>query len=147
MMKSTKEEHQCNSYLTVPQGTSCKVDGSEEPMQTVHEVCKELGITRKTLFYYDKIGLLKASSRKGKQHGKLYSKNAVNRLKMILSYQDAGLTLKEIDEVLNQPDTNTFEVFIQARNRLIDNRNRADEQIQKLDALIQNVLVKGEKDL
>lgn len=66
---------------------------------------------------------------------------------MILSYQDAGLTLKEIDEVLNQPDTNTFEVFIQARNRLIDNRNRADEQIQKLDALIQNVLVKGEKDL
>ena len=32
-------------------------------MKTVHEVCESTGVTRKRLFYYDRIGLLKPSRR------------------------------------------------------------------------------------
>lgn len=129
--------------LTVPQGNSCKVViGKSRKMQTVHEVCEELGISRKTLYFYDKIGLLKASSHKGEQHGKLYSRSAVNKLKTIIQYQDAGLTLKEIDAVLNKK-VSKLEIFTEARERLVEKRNDIDLQLQKLDALIQILL--GEK--
>ena len=55
----------------------------------------ETGITRKTLFYYDKIGLLKPANRNGKQHGRMYSSSAIARLKTIMAYQSCGLDVQQ----------------------------------------------------
>lgn len=60
--------------LTVPLGNSTTVEivESQEKVLSVNEVCKIANISRKTLFYYDKIGLLLPKRRIGSQHTKMY---------------------------------------------------------------------------
>lgn len=70
-------------------------------MKTVKEVCAIAGVTRKTLFYYDRIGLLEPTLRQGEQKHKLYDDEAVDRLLMIRRYRDAGLEINEIRMLLN----------------------------------------------
>ncbi len=124
-------------YLTDLLRNSCTLADTSQPMKTVHDVCKETGITRKTLFYYDKIGLLKPTNRNGKQHGKMYSSSAIARLKTIMAYQSCGLTLKEIDAILNQ-DGNEEAILQQAKTRLSKTMKKLEHQIRLLDALQQS---------
>ena len=70
-------------------------------MMSVHEICQATGVTRKTLFHYDKIGLLKPTRRIGPQKSKMYGQRALARLDMILRYQRAGLTLNEIKRIID----------------------------------------------
>lgn len=129
-----KQNHtQTQTYrLTGLLRNSCTLADTSQPMKTVHDVCKETGITRKTLFYYDKIGLLKPTNRNGKQHGKMYSSTAIARLKTIIAWQACGLTLKEIDAILNQ-NASEQEILVQARTRLTKIMRKVDRQIQLLD--------------
>lgn len=124
-------------YLTDLLRNSCTLADTSQPMKTVHDVCKETGITRKTLFYYDKIGLLKPTNRNGKQHSKMYSSSAIARLKTIMAYQSCGLTLKEIDAILNQ-DGDEEAILQQARTRLSKTMKKLEHQIRLLDALLQS---------
>lgn len=124
-------------YLTDLLRNSCTLADTSQPMKTVHDVCKETGITRKTLFYYDKIGLLKPTNRNGKQHGKMYSSSAIARLKTIMAYQSCGLTLKEIDAILNQ-DGDEEAILQQAKTRLSKTMKKLEHQIRLLDALQQS---------
>ncbi len=119
-------------YLTDLIRNSCTLADTSQPMKTVHDVCKETVITRKTLFYYDKIGLLKPTNRNGKQHGKMYSSAAIAKLKTIMAYQTYGLTLKEIDAILNQ-NASEQEILVQARTRLTKIMRKVERQIQLLD--------------
>ena len=124
-------------YLTDLLRNSCTLADTSQPMKTVHDVCKETGITRKTLFYYDKIGLLTPTNRNGKQHGKMYSSSAIARLKTIMAYQSCGLTLKEIDAILNQ-DGDEEAILQQAKTRLSKTMKNLEHQIRLLDALLQS---------
>lgn len=129
----------CDEHgLTVPQGNGGKVNSREcEQMMSVHEVCAAFGITRKRLYFYDKIDLLKPAARKGKQQEKMYTDSSLELLKLILTYQEAGLTLKEIRTLINEEQADAAAVLRGARNRLIRSRNRIDTQVMKLDQLIQ----------
>jgi DNA-binding transcriptional MerR regulator len=62
-------------------------------MMSVKEICRVTGVTRKTLFYYDRIGLLEPSRRSGKQNFKEYDEQAVNRLLEIRLYREMGLSM------------------------------------------------------
>ena len=53
---------------------------SDEKLYSVKEICEKYGITRKTLFYYDRIGLLKPAKRLGRQSFKYYDVAALKRL-------------------------------------------------------------------
>lgn len=129
-----KQNHtQTQTYcLTDLLRNGCTLADASQPMKTVHDVCKETGITRKTLFYYDKIGPLKPTNRNGKQHGKMYSSSAIAKLKTIMAYQTCGLTLKEIDAILNQ-NASEQEILVQARTRLTKIMRKVERQIQLLD--------------
>lgn len=72
----------------------------EEITYSVGEICTLTGVTRKTLFYYDRIGLLKPYDRIGVQSHKIYDREALERLRSILLYRDAGLQIREIKEIL-----------------------------------------------
>ena len=45
----------------------------EKKLYTVKEVCEKYSVTRKTLFYYDRINLIKPYSRQGVQQHKMYN--------------------------------------------------------------------------
>jgi len=67
---------------------------------SVKEICMVTGVTRKTLFYYDRIGLLEPSRRSGKQNFKEYDQQAVNRLLEIRLYREMGLSIPMIQDIL-----------------------------------------------
>lgn len=75
-------------------------------MKTVKEVCELLKITRKTLFYYDRIGLLKPTIRQGSQHHKLYGDKALKKLIIICIYRKAGYRIEDIRKL---EETNTWD--------------------------------------
>ena len=57
------------------------------------------GLSRSTLLYYDRIGLLPPSGRTGSGY-RYYSEQARRRLDRICQFRQAGLTLDEIGQVL-----------------------------------------------
>ena len=75
---------------------------SKQKMKTVNEVCLMMHATRKTLYYYDKVGILKPTIRAGKQKAKLYDEAQLLKLQMILKYKKAGVSLESIKQMMNE---------------------------------------------
>lgn len=71
---------------------------------TVGKLAKEMGVTVRTLQYYDKIGLLK-SSVKSEGGRRLYTKKDMVKLHQILSMKYLGFSLDEIKNNLMNLDT------------------------------------------
>lgn len=71
-------------------------------MFSIKEVCQLAGVTKKTLFHYDKIGLLKPTSRKGKQGVKMYDSDAIVKLLEIRLYRYIGISIEEIRTILEK---------------------------------------------
>lgn len=108
----------------------------DSQLYSVGEVCGLVGITRKTLFYYDRIGLLTPTRREGVQNYKLYDSGKIARLKRIMEYRDAGLKIAEIRELMDDQDTDPVKVLEEALARIQTEISDADEQIGKLRVLI-----------
>ncbi len=68
-------------------------------LMTIGEVAEAAGTATTTLRYYDDIGLVTPAARVGGQ--RRYSGQAVRRLKVVHSCQQAGFTLEEIRQLLD----------------------------------------------
>ena len=111
-------------------------------MKTVSEVCAIAKVTRKTLFYYDRIGLLVPTSRQGKQNHKLYSEEAVEKLLLIRRYTDAGLTINEIRMIMTDPECDVAEVIRTAIKRLQKSREETEKKIRLAGILLEETSLK-----
>lgn len=69
---------------------------------TVRALAKKFGLSRSTLLYYDRIGLLTPSTRSEAGY-RLYSPTDVARLEGLVLYRDAGLPLEAIRPLLDAP--------------------------------------------
>lgn len=112
-------------------------------MFTVNQLGKKYNLSRSTLLYYDKIGLLKPSARSESNY-RLYSSNDVEKMQKIATYRDAGLSLESIAEILNSKNTkptNVLEHRLLNLNGEISNLRRQQQLIVKLlgkDSLIRS---------
>lgn len=77
-------------------------------MYTVRQLAKLAGVTRRTLHYYDEIGLLKPS-RNNVNGYRYYGEEALIRLQQIMLYRELDMPLDQIREIFNQPD---FDVLV-----------------------------------
>ena len=68
-------------------------------MHTVGQLGKLFGLSRSALLYYDAIGLLSPSARSPANY-RLYTDADVQRMRRIMTYRDAGLSLEVIGELL-----------------------------------------------
>ena len=72
-------------------------------MRTISEVSRLSGVSRRTLQYYDEIGLLKPT--KVTEAGyRLYDDEALAMLQQILLYRELQFPLKEISRILHSSD-------------------------------------------
>jgi len=78
---------------------------SGKDMLTVSQLATRCGLSRSTLLYYESIGLLKAASRSGANYRR-YGERDVKRLEQIRAYRDAGLTLKDVQVLLQGTPAN-----------------------------------------
>ena len=106
---------------------------------TVGEICVLTGVTRKTLFYYDRIDLLKPVRRTGAQKHKLYDSGCLERLRQILEYREAGLQIAEIRELVNDPDCDAQAILEKALARIIEQKNEKEAEIRKLQDMIKRL--------
>ena len=116
---------------------------SEKRYYSVADVCAMLGITRKTLFFYDREDLLKPRKRTGPQKAKLYLSEDIERLKTILEYKKAGLLLKEIRVLLDDETCSPRDILENALARAEKEKREKEEEIlclrQRIAALADRV--------
>ena len=101
---------------------------SDKPVQ-IGELAKQLGITTRTIRYYEEIGLMgKIERPEGKN--RTYNRDDILRLKFILKIKNLGISLKEMQELSDIFDINKKD-FSKITPKLIE---FLDNHISKVDA-------------
>ncbi len=103
-------------------------------MRTTSQVAELIGISIRTLQYYDEIGLLKPSELTQSGY-RLYDDEALQKLQQILFFRELGFKLKDIREILEKPDFDRIAAFKKQKELLLLKRNRTDKLIQLLSRL------------
>lgn len=98
---------------------------------TVNELAKLSNVTKRTLHYYDEIGLLKPRDIKDNGY-RMYGRNEVDLLQQILFYRELGMELSEIKELLYSPK-------FDKRKAMEDHLKSLTAQRARLDKLLSNV--------
>lgn len=75
-------------------------------METVGRLARRFGLSRSTLLYYDRIGLLSPRERSAAGY-RLYSDADVRRLERIVAFRGVGLPLESIGLLLADSDTDS----------------------------------------
>lgn len=97
----------------------------------INELAKLTGLTTRTLRYYDEIDLLKPS-RLGDNGYRFYDSKDLETLQQIMFYRKRGFELKQIKEILNDPD---YDITKALKEHLA----ALEEQKNNIDSLIENI--------
>ena len=100
-------------------------------MFTVKQLSEMAGITRRTLHYYDQIGLLKPT-RVGANGYRYYGEESLLRLQQILLYRKLDVPLDDIQQIMERPG---FDVLSALQSHQADLRKR----IAHLERMIHTV--------
>lgn len=105
---------------------------------TVKELSGLAGVTVRTLHLYDKIGLLKPSVRTEKRY-RLYGEEELFRLQQILFYRELDLPLKEITNILDDPDFDLIKALESQKISLKSKKKRISEMLGTIEKTILNL--------
>ena len=97
---------------------------------TVTQLAKKFGLSRSTLLYYDKIGLLCARAR-SKGNYRMYSEKECRRLEQVCTLRGSGLQIEAIKKMLDAPPTRSA-AALRKRLDAINTEINALRQQQKL---------------
>lgn len=98
---------------------------------TVKAVADLAGISIRTLHHYDEIGLLKPAEVSAAGY-RLYSQQDLERLQQVLFFRELGLSLHEIQAILDSPG-------FDRKQALLDHRKLLQERQRRLERLIRSV--------
>ena len=107
----------------------------------IKEVSDLVGISVRTLHYYDEIGLLTPDETTESGY-RFYSENNLVTLQQILFFKELDFPLKKIKEIINSPSFDQDEALRLHRKMLLEKRDRTDKMIATIDKTIR--YVKGE---
>jgi DNA-binding transcriptional MerR regulator len=105
-------------------------------------LAKQLGITTRTIRYYEEIGLMGKVDRQGGST-RSYNRDEILRLKFILKMKSLGISLKEIQELSNIFDINDqdFTTITPKLIEILDHHIAVlDEKMVSLMSLRQDVV-------
>lgn len=71
-------------------------------MQTISQLGRRFGLSRSTLLYYDRLGVLPAPARSAAGYRR-YGEEAARRLELVCLYRSAGVPLADIRRILDGP--------------------------------------------
>ena len=103
-------------------------------MKTIRELAALHGLSRSTLLYYDKLGLLGATTRTSTNY-RLYNQDCKNRLARICEFRSAGLSLECIKTLLDEEETKiglALEARLKSINAEIQELRKQQQQILRL---------------
>ncbi len=122
---------------------------SKQTLVQIGDLAKQLGITTRTIRYYEEIGLMGPSKRVG-TGARLYDRDDIRRLKFILKLKELGIGLKEMQELADNFDAHThhyesqdhqFRTITQRLLEILDlNIHKIDEKISNLSSLRNDIV-------
>ena len=130
-------------YLTLLKGEGIYYLCEEEIMYHIKEAAQLSGVSVKTLYHYDKIGLLVPL--KSENGYRTYSQEDLERLQVILYYKYLGFSLEKIAELLEQETSELLPHLIRQLDYLTRERQHLDTLISTLQKTIQEQ--KGERKM
>ncbi len=104
-------------------------------MSTIGKLAKKHGLSRSTLLYYDRIGLLRPTGHVDGQY-RHYSAAEDLRLAKICEYRKAGLKLKEIARLLEHPAESSASRALEERLKQLNQEMVALREQQELVATL-----------
>lgn len=113
-------------------------------MYTVKQLARLAGVTRRTLHYYDEMGLLKPS-RNSDNGYRYYDEEALIRLQQILLYRELDMPLDQICEVINQNDFDVLAALESHKSALRKRINHLENVIKTVEDTIDHL--KGRKEM
>ncbi|WP_163338596.1 MerR family transcriptional regulator [Desulfopila sp. IMCC35008] len=108
----------------------------------IGELAKQLGITTRTIRYYEEIGLMGPTERLG-GGTRTYANQDVLRLKFILKLKQLGISLKEIHQLGEIFDINAqnFKTITPKLIEILDQHiAKVDEKMASLSSLRQDIV-------
>ena len=111
-----------------------------DKMYTIGQIAKQFKISRSTLLYYDKIGLLTASSRTLANY-RVYIEKDFQRMAQIDTYKKAGVPLKEIGRIIDSSDN----IMIPALEKRLGELNKEINTLRKQQRKITSMLSKSSR--
>lgn len=99
-------------------------------LYTIGKLARKFNISRSTLLYYDSIGLL-CPTKRGSGNYRIYSNTDCERLEQIAMYRRAGLSLKQVKEILNSARCG-IEIILEAKIEEINNEISLLRQQQQI---------------
>lgn len=111
---------------------------------TVNQLAKTSGVSRRTLHYYDEIGLLKPAYT-GENGYRFYDDSSLLALQQILFYRELGLPLGEIKAILSRPGFDLLSALGDHRQALLARLEQVNQLIQTVDRTI--AYLKGENEM
>ncbi|WP_327733055.1 MerR family DNA-binding transcriptional regulator [Streptomyces nojiriensis] len=99
---------------------------------TVGRVAELAGVSVRTLHHYDEIGLVHPSARTASGY-RAYSPDDVERLREVLAYRRLGFGLREVADLVDDPNTDAVTHLHRLRNLLLEQRDRAAATVTAID--------------
>lgn len=104
-------------------------------MMNIHELAGISGVSVRTLHYYDKIDLLKPCCTEQNGYRK-YNEDSLLRLQQIMFYKEMDLPLKQIRQIMNQPDFDQKSAIRDQKELLTAKRNRLSRLIEQMEQIL-----------
>ena len=104
-------------------------------MRTVKEVSELTGISVRTLHYYDEIGLF-VPTVVSEAGYRLYDDKALERLQQILFFREFDMPLKEIKNIMENPDLDKNQLLQSQKQVLVLKKERLERIIASIDDIL-----------
>ena len=107
----------------------------------IGEVAKSLGITTRTIRYYEEVGIMGAPLRES--GSRKYSRQDIVRLKFVLKLKELSITLREMQELAEHYDLNDHDrdrIMPQLLDLLDTHLSKVDMKISKLASLRNDIV-------
>jgi DNA-binding transcriptional MerR regulator len=103
----------------------------------VKEVAALVGISVRTLHYYDAIGLLKPEH-KTEAGYRIYTDKELERLQQILFFKELGFSLKKIKEIMDSPSYNQIEALKVQQKMLLAKQKQINTMLETIEKTIKH---------
>jgi len=118
------------------------MDTAADRSVQIGELAKKLGITTRTIRYYEEIGLMGPPERLG-GGTRMFNREDVLRLKFILKLKELGISLKEMQELAENFDINEQNfgtITPKLLEILEDHISKVDQKIANLSSLRREIV-------
>lgn len=112
----------------------------------IKEVAELVGVTVRTLHYYDEIGLLKVSKLTEAGY-RIYTESDLDTLQQILFFRELDFSLQQIKSIMNNPNFDKKHALEGQKDILTKKKKRLEKIINSIDKTIGNMKKGENKDM